>query len=527
MADALENLRVLDFSRVLAGPFATMMLADFGATVTKVERPGGGDETRSWGPPYDERGEATYFQSVNRNKHAIVLDLRNEGHERRARAGPRGGRDRRELPPGGDGQARARLRAAPGHRPALIYCSITGFGGGAGARLPGYDLLAQALGGLMSITGEPDGAPQKVGVALVDVLAGLFSTVGILAALRHRDATGEGQLVEVNLLWSLLAALVNQASAYTVAGVVPERMGNAHPSITPYAPYRTADGELVLAAGNERQFAALCEVIGAPELAPDARFESNGERVNNREALHDELEARLAARPASEWAPLMTEARVPAGVVNDVRRAFALAQTLGLEPTVSIARDDGGAVLLTRNPVTLSRTPATYRCAPPSLPRLRGVRNVAAARCGDVPCTHAPHTRPNGSVRADPPPRRSVARRTRARRSGPVRIRARTRGTAGRNVLCDPLGHRRALAGRPQAGHAGTGDCFGEIDPMELEPQRFSVIATSPMRLLTFSAYGIGRLCSAIPNVRDRLLAYLPRDPSGCATADALWPFSA
>jgi crotonobetainyl-CoA:carnitine CoA-transferase CaiB-like acyl-CoA transferase len=371
MTDALENLHVLDFSRVLAGPFATMMLADFGAIVTKVERPGGGDETRSWGPPYDDRGEATYFQSVNRNKHAIVLDLSTEADLERAHALAREADVIVEnFRPGvmdklGLGYDQLRV-----DRPALIYCSITGFGGGAGARLPGYDLLAQALGGLMSITGEPDGEPQKVGVALVDVLAGLFSTVGILAALRHRDTTGEGQLVEVNLLCSLLAALVNQASAYTVAGVVPERMGNAHPSITPYEPYRTADGELVLAAGNERQFATLCEVIGAPELASDARFASNGERVNHREALTAELEARLLARPASEWAQLMTEARVPAGVVNDVRQAFALAQSLGLEPTVSIARDDGGSVELTRNPVTLSRTPATYRSAPPSYPEV-------------------------------------------------------------------------------------------------------------------------------------------------------------
>jgi crotonobetainyl-CoA:carnitine CoA-transferase CaiB-like acyl-CoA transferase len=370
MADALENLRVLDFSRVLAGPFATMMLGDFGASVTKIERPGGGDETRSWGPPYDERGEATYFQSVNRNKQSIVLDLRADADLGRARELAREADVVVEnFRPGvmdklGLGYEQLRV-----DRPELIYCSITGFGAGPGAQLPGYDLLVQALGGLMSITGPPDGEPQKVGVALVDVLAGLFATVGILAAVRHRDATGEGQLVEVNLLSALLAALVNQGSAYTIAGVVPERLGNAHPSITPYEPYQTADGELVLAAGNERQFSALCTVIGAPVLAQDPRFASNRDRVNHRDALHEELEARLAARPAREWAQLMTEARVPAGVVNDLRGAFSLAQSLGLAPTVSIPRDDGGMVLLTRNPVTLSRTPASYRSAPPSLPQ--------------------------------------------------------------------------------------------------------------------------------------------------------------
>ena len=369
MADALENIRVLDFSRVLAGPFATMMLGDFGATVTKVERPGAGDETRSWGPPYDERGEATYFQSVNRNKQSILLDLRDAGDLERAHQLAResdvivenfrpGVMDRLGL-----GYEQLRLE-----QPRLIYCSITGFGSGPGAQLPGYDLLVQALGGLMSITGEPDGEPQKVGVALVDVLAGLFATVGIMAALRHRDARSEGQLVEVNLLSALLGALVNQGSAYTIAGVVPGRMGNEHPSIAPYAPFPTAEGELVVAVGNERQFSALCDVLGAPELAHDPRFNNNSGRVDNRQALHEQLRVRLAARPAGEWARLLTEARVPAGVVNDVAGAFTLAGTLGLAPTVSIPRDDGSSVTLTRNPVTLSRTPATYRSAPPSLP---------------------------------------------------------------------------------------------------------------------------------------------------------------
>jgi crotonobetainyl-CoA:carnitine CoA-transferase CaiB-like acyl-CoA transferase len=369
VADALEDIRVLDFSRVLAGPFATMMLGDFGATVTKVERPGGGDETRSWGPPYDERGEATYFESVNRNKQSVVLDLQDEGDVQRARKLARGSDVIVEnFRPGVMDRLGLGYEQLRADQPGLIYCSITGFGSGAGAQLPGYDLLVQALGGLMSITGEPDGPPQKVGVALVDVLAGLFATVGIMAALRHRDADGDGQLVEVNLLSALLGALVNQGSAYTIAGVVPGRMGNEHPSIAPYAPFPTAEGELVVAVGNERQFSALCEVLDAPELARDPRFNSNSGRVDNRQALHKALGERLAARQAVEWARLLTEARVPAGVVNDLRGAFALADTLGLAPTVSIARDDGSAVLLTRNPVTLSRTPASYRAAPPSLP---------------------------------------------------------------------------------------------------------------------------------------------------------------
>jgi crotonobetainyl-CoA:carnitine CoA-transferase CaiB-like acyl-CoA transferase len=220
----------------------------------------------------------------------------------------------------------------------------------------------------MSITGESGGEPQKVGVALVDVLAGLFSTVGILAALRHRDATGEGQRVEVDLLSSLLAALVNQASAYTSGGVVPRRMGNQHPSIAPYELLRTADGDLVLAVGNDRQFAALCTTIEAPELDGDRRFASNAARVENREALRAALEQRLSTRPAPEWAEALTAARVPAGVVNDVAGAFRLAAQLGLEPVVALPREDGTTVELPRNPIGLSATPPRYRSAPPSLP---------------------------------------------------------------------------------------------------------------------------------------------------------------
>jgi crotonobetainyl-CoA:carnitine CoA-transferase CaiB-like acyl-CoA transferase len=345
-----------------------MMLADLGAEVTKVERPGGGDETRSWGPPYDERGEATYFQAVNRNKESLVLDLKDEA----------GAAEARRLALGADvvvENFRPGLMAELGldyeslreENPRLVYCSVTGFGSGGGAALPGYDLLVQALGGLMSITGQPDGEPTKVGVALVDVLAGLFATVGILAALRHRDASGEGQLVEVDLLSSLLAALVNQGSAYTLAGEVPGRMGNRHPSIAPYELFATAEGELVLAVGNDRQFEALCQTIGARGLAADPRFATNPERVRHREALGAALERRLAARPAAEWAAELTERRVPAGVVNDLAGAFALAERLGLEPIVQIPRVDGTAASLTRSPIRLSKTPPQYRSAPPDL----------------------------------------------------------------------------------------------------------------------------------------------------------------
>jgi crotonobetainyl-CoA:carnitine CoA-transferase CaiB-like acyl-CoA transferase len=220
----------------------------------------------------------------------------------------------------------------------------------------------------MSITGPPDAEPQKVGVALVDVLAGLFATVGILAALRHRDRTGHGQRVDVDLLSSLLAGLVNQGSAYTVAGVVPRRMGNAHPSIAPYELMRTADGDVVLAVGNDRQFATLCTVLDRPELARDARFARNGDRVRHRNQLRVELERELARRPAEDWARELTAVSVPAGVVNDVGAAFALAEALGLDPIVEIPRENRPPVRLTRNPIRLSETPVTYRGPPPSLP---------------------------------------------------------------------------------------------------------------------------------------------------------------
>ena len=363
---ALDDLVIVDFSRVLAGPLATMVLADLGAEVIKVERPGAGDDTRAWGPPFDERGAATYFQAVNRNKGSVALDLGDPGDAARAR----------ELVARADvvvenfrpgvmdklGLGWETLHAAD---PKLVYCSITGFGAGPGAALPGYDLLVQALGGLMSITGEADGEPQKVGVALVDVITGLFAAVGILAALRHRERSGDGQRVEVDLLSSLLAALVNQGSAFTLAGAVGGRMGNAHPSIAPYELLPTGDGDLVLAVGNDKQFGALRAVVG---LDDDERFRTNASRVAHREELRAALVTLLAARPAADWVGDLSAAGVPAGQVNDVAGAFALAERLGLAPVVEIPRADGSIARLTRTPIGLSVSPPTYRSAPPDLP---------------------------------------------------------------------------------------------------------------------------------------------------------------
>lgn len=368
MAGALEHLVIVDFSRVLAGPLATMVLADLGAEVIKVERPGTGDDTRTWGPPYDDHGQSTYFSSVNRNKRSVAIDLRTPAGREEALALL----DTADLlvenfRPGVMERLGLGYEDLAAGNDRLIYCSITGFGRGAGAELPGYDLLIQALGGLMSITGAPDGPPQKVGVALVDVIAGLFATVGMLAAVEHRNTSGRGQHVEIDLLSSLLAGLVNQASAFTLAGVVGQRMGNAHPSIAPYEVVDCADGSLALAVGTDRQFASLCSVIGAPALAGDPRFETNEQRVSNRAVLRTSLEERLATETVSTWAGRLSAAGVPAGPVNDIGAAIALAEQLGLAPVVEVPRADGTRMGLVRNPIGLSETPPRYASAPPSL----------------------------------------------------------------------------------------------------------------------------------------------------------------
>lgn len=363
MAGALDGITIVDFSRVLAGPYATMLLADFGATVIKVERPGSGDETRAWNPPVDAEGMATYFAAVNRNKRSVVRDLSDEDERQSILELVRtadvvvenfrdGAMDRLGL--GYD-----RLREL---NPRLIYCSITGFGTAAGKHLPGFDLLVQAVGGLMSITGRRAGEPTKTGVAVVDVITGLHATTGILAALIARGETGPGQRVEVDLLSSLLSALVNQASGYLGAGVVPGILGNAHPSIAPYEVFETADRPLVVAVGTDGQFRSFAAALGMPELAVDQRFSSNASRVAHRAELAAIITEVLSRSDADYWFALMTDNDVPAGPINSIDEAFAFAERLGLHPTVDI---EGGAYVA--NPIRLSRTPATYRTAPPRL----------------------------------------------------------------------------------------------------------------------------------------------------------------
>jgi crotonobetainyl-CoA:carnitine CoA-transferase CaiB-like acyl-CoA transferase len=361
-AGPLEGLVVADFSRVLAGPFATMLLGDLGADVIKVEHPGGGDETRAWGPPF-AHGHSTYFLAVNRNKRSVALDLKDE-HGRRAARALAGRAD--VLVENFKAGSMERLglgyeELAPDN-PGLVWCAISGFGRGAGAELPGYDFLVQAMSGLMSITGPAGGEPTKVGVALVDVLTGLYAFGGVLAALGERERTGRGQRVEVSLLGSALASLVNQASSYLCTGRPPVAMGNRHPSIAPYETLATADRPLVVAVGNDAQFARLCRVLGLPGAAADPRFATNADRVTNREALVGLLEEALAARGADDWVADLAGAGVPCGLVNDVGEAFALAERLGLDPVA-----DAGGIPQVANPIRLSSSPASYRLPPPAL----------------------------------------------------------------------------------------------------------------------------------------------------------------
>lgn len=357
----LNGLLVADFSRVLAGPYATMLLADLGADVVKVEAPGG-DDTRAWAPPVRD-GVATYYLGVNRNKRSVVFDLADPGDLVLARRlAARADVMIQNFRPGAlrrFGLDHAGVAAA---NPRIVYASISGFGAAGGADLPGYDLMVQAASGLMSLTGDADGPPYKAGVAVLDVIAGLHAAVGILAALRHRERTGIGQHVEVDLLSSALSGLVNQASAYVAGGVAPTRMGNAHPSIFPYEPLPTADGELVVIAGNDRQFRTLCQVLGVPELADDPRFRRNQDRTANRDLLRPLLVERLRGRGGDEWFRDLRAAGVPCSPINPLDRGVALAQDLGLDPVVEVDGVPG-----VRHPVGFSATPARYRLPPPEL----------------------------------------------------------------------------------------------------------------------------------------------------------------
>jgi crotonobetainyl-CoA:carnitine CoA-transferase CaiB-like acyl-CoA transferase len=359
MPGPLDGLIVADFSRVLAGPYASMLLGDLGADVIKVERPGTGDDTRAWGPPWRD-GVSTYFLGLNRNKRSVALDLADPADRDLARTlGERADVLIESFRPGLmaswglDGDT---LRAA---NPRLVSCSVTAFGTGEqAAGLPGYDFLLQAMGGLMSVTGEPDGRPLKVGAAVVDLVCGLLATIGIQAAL----AGGGGRHVDVSLMDSALAALLNQGSAWVSGGSVPVRRGNRHPSIVPYETYEASDRPFAVAAGNDRLFARMCEAVGVPDLAADERFATNEARVAHVDALGERLEAVFRTRPAEHWIATLRAASVPVGPINRVDEAFALAAELGLEPV-----DERHGLPLVAPPLRLGGERPPIRRPPPRL----------------------------------------------------------------------------------------------------------------------------------------------------------------
>ena len=361
---ALDGLLVADFSRVLAGPLATMTLGDFGAEVIKIEPPGG-DETRSWQPPVDDLGRSTYFLSVNRNKKSAVLDLKTGADLGIAKAIV-GQADVvvENFRPGTMERFGLDYDSVAAGNPGVVYCSISGFGEGSGAALPGYDPLVEAVSGLMSVTGPVEGPASKVGVAVVDVIAGMNAATGILAALRQRDETGSGQRVKVDLLSSALAGLANQSGSFLATGQSPTRYGNAHPSIEPFGTFVAADGPLMICAGNDHQFRSLVEAIGLPGLAEDTRFSSNPARVENRDALRVLLESALADRTVAGWSDAFAAAGVPAGPVNPISGGFEMAERLGLDPI-----DEFDGVRTPASPIGLDGSPAETRLPPPDLDR--------------------------------------------------------------------------------------------------------------------------------------------------------------
>lgn len=374
---ALSHIRVLDLSRVLAGPWATQILGDLGADVIKIEKPGEGDETRRFGPPFlsmpnGSSGDATYFLAANRNKKSVAIDIsKPEGAALVRRLARRSHVVVENFRTGTLARYGLDYASLASENPALIYCSVTGFGhDGPYKDKAGYDYLIQGMGGLMSITGQPDGAPggepMKVGVAVADVVSGLYTAIAILAALLHQSRTGEGQQIDMALFDCQAAMLANQATGYLVGGTVPRRLGNAHPSIVPYQVFTTADGHLVVAVANDGQFHRFCKVAGVEHLAVDVRFATNAERVRHREALTTTLEPPMRSRSTAEWIGLLENANVPCGPINHVDQVFADPQAIARGLAVSMAHASGPLGLVA-SPLRLANTPPEYRLPPPRL----------------------------------------------------------------------------------------------------------------------------------------------------------------
>ena len=373
---ALDGVRVLDLSRVLAGPWSTQILGDLGADVVKVERPGAGDDTRGWGPPFvgaDGGGDAAYFLVANRNKRSVAIDFTTpEGAQIVRRLAAQAHIVVENFKTGGLAKYGLDYPSLKTINPALVYCSVTGFGQtGPYAQRAGYDYLVQAMGGLMSVTGQPSGTPggepMKVGVAVADLFAGMYAVTGILAALRHAERTGEGQHIDIALLDAQVAMLANQAQNFFATGQAPVRLGNAHPNIAPYQVFAAADGHIVLAVGNDGQFASFCRVAGLEALAADARFATGAARVAHRAELISEIASVMRVRSAADWIAALEAAGVPCGPINDVAGVFDDPQVKARGLAQSMRRDDGVEVQMTASPLRLSATPPRADLAPPAL----------------------------------------------------------------------------------------------------------------------------------------------------------------
>ncbi len=375
----LNGIRIIDFARILAGPWATQLLADLGAEVIKIERPGTGDDTRSWGPPFlkgedgEQLSDAAYFACTNRNKKSVVLDINtSEGSEVARRLIEKSDIVIENFKVGGLAKYGLDYPSLKAIKPDLIYCSITGFGqDGPRAHEAGYDLLMQGMGGLMSVTGKPDsepgGGPVKVGVALVDVITGLYASNAILAALRHRDATGEGQQIDLALLDCIIAALANQSHGYLQSGIVPPRLGNAHPSIAPYESFPTSDGHIMLAIGNDGQFQRFCKLAGIADVSADPRFVDNKSRVANRGILVPLMGEIIKLKTSMEWIDLLSANAVPCGPINTIDTVFEDPQVKHRQIALRLLHQGAGTVASVANPIHLSQTPVEYRMGPPIL----------------------------------------------------------------------------------------------------------------------------------------------------------------
>jgi len=369
---ALSHVRVLDLSRVLAGPWASQLLADLGAEVVKIERPGTGDETRGWGPPWlttpegTETRESAYFACTNRGKKSVTVDLsRPEGQALIRRLAERSDVLLENFKVGSLSRLGLGWEDLSALNPRLVYCSITGFGqSGPYKDRPGYDFVVQGMGGLMSVTGEPDGEPMKAGVAMTDILTGMYVATAVLAALAHRERSGEGQRVDLSLLDVQVASLANLAESYLVTGRAPDRHGNAHASIVPYQAFATKDGYVVVAVGNDGQFARLCDVAARPELAVDPRFATNAARVENRATLVPVLEGLLASRSTRDWVGALESAGVPCGPINDLAQVFDDPHVRSRGLRVEVPHPLAGSVPVVASPMRLSRTPVHHGTPP-------------------------------------------------------------------------------------------------------------------------------------------------------------------